>query len=52
MLRSAPILCQMIGLDLSESPYLKGILSDTKQIRNRAFHYIAEFFKARAQVGR
>ena len=36
----------LIGLDFSESPYLRGILNDVRQIRNRAFHYITQFFAA------
>jgi tetratricopeptide (TPR) repeat protein len=35
---------QLVGLDFSESRYLSGILDDVKQIRDRAFHYAAEFF--------
>lgn len=34
----------LIGLDFSASPYLSGILDDAKQIRDRAFHYAAQFF--------
>jgi class 3 adenylate cyclase/predicted ATPase len=34
----------LIGLDFSTSPHLKGILGDARQIRNRAFHYAAQFF--------
>jgi len=36
----------LIGLDFSASPYLRGILNDARQIRDRAFHYIAQFFSA------
>jgi predicted ATPase/class 3 adenylate cyclase len=36
----------LIGLDFSESPYLRGILNDARQIRDRAFHYAAQFFAA------
>ncbi|MBV9209655.1 MAG: AAA family ATPase, partial [Acidobacteria bacterium] len=39
----------LIGLDFSASPYLSGILTDAKQIRDRAFHYATQFF---ASVGR
>ncbi len=39
----------LIGLDFSGSPFLSGILNDAKQIRDRAFHYAAQFFAA---VGR
>lgn len=31
---------QLIGLDFSDSPHLKGILDDPKQISDRALHYL------------
>jgi predicted ATPase len=34
----------LIGFDFSDSPHLQGILGDARQIRDRAFHYMAEFF--------
>lgn len=40
------VLGQLLGFDFSSSPYLRGILDDAQQVRNRAFHYIALFFKA------
>lgn len=39
----------LIGFDFSSSPYLRGILGDARQIRDRAFHYIAQFFAAVAR---
>ena len=36
----------LIGLDFYQSPYLQGILSDARQIHDRAFHYVAQFFAA------
>jgi class 3 adenylate cyclase/tetratricopeptide (TPR) repeat protein len=36
----------LIGFDFSTSPYLQGILHDARQIRDRAFHYLAQFFSA------
>ncbi|RLC79076.1 MAG: hypothetical protein DRJ03_13310 [Chloroflexi bacterium] len=39
----------LIGFDFSTSPYLRGILGDARQIRDRAFHYITQFFTAVAQ---
>jgi predicted ATPase/class 3 adenylate cyclase len=36
----------LIGLDFSQSPYLQGILGDARQIHDRAFHYVAQFFAA------
>src|SRR6185503_9720256 len=40
----AHFLGHLIGLDFSDSPDLQGILSDARQIRERAFHYAAQFF--------
>ncbi len=34
----------MIGFDFSTSPHLQGILGDARQIRELAFHYLAQFF--------
>ncbi|HEX5809020.1 MAG TPA: adenylate/guanylate cyclase domain-containing protein, partial [Anaerolineales bacterium] len=34
----------LIGFDFSTSPYLQGILGDARQIRDRAFHFVAQFF--------
>jgi serine/threonine protein kinase/tetratricopeptide (TPR) repeat protein len=41
----------LIGLDFSESPYLAGILDDSKQVRGRAFHYASQFFSEQARGG-
>lgn len=41
----------LIGLDFSSSPYLRGILSDAKQIRDRAWHYLAQFLAATTRQG-
>ncbi|HEX8748381.1 MAG TPA: tetratricopeptide repeat protein, partial [Pyrinomonadaceae bacterium] len=35
---------QLIGLDFSDSPHLKAILDDPKQISERALHYLINFF--------
>ena len=43
---AAHFIGHLIGLDFSQSPYLRGILSDARQIRDRAFHYAAQFFAA------
>ena len=40
---------QLIGFDYSTSPHLSGILGDARQIRDLAFHYLAEFFKEAAR---
>jgi tetratricopeptide (TPR) repeat protein len=34
----------LIGFDFSTSPYLQGILGDARQIRDRAFHFVSQFF--------
>ena len=34
----------LIGLDYSDSPHLKGILGDARQIHSLAFHYASQFF--------
>ena len=39
----------LIGFDFSASPYLRGILRDARQIRDRAFHYLLHFFAAVAE---
>lgn len=41
----------LIGLDYSSSPYLRGMLSDVKQIRDRALHYLAQFLAAATTRG-
>jgi class 3 adenylate cyclase len=42
---SAHLLGHLVGVDFSDSPHVKGILGDPGQIRNRAFHVAAEFFR-------
>jgi predicted ATPase len=37
---------QLLGLDFSGSPYLRDLLHDREQIRQRAFHYMQQFFTA------
>jgi class 3 adenylate cyclase/predicted ATPase len=34
----------LIGFDYSNSPHLRGILGDARQVRNLAFHYAAQLF--------
>ena len=41
----AHLLGHLIGLDFSDSPHLRGILDDPKQIRTRAFHAGAQAFR-------
>jgi class 3 adenylate cyclase/tetratricopeptide (TPR) repeat protein len=40
----AHLLGQLIGFDYSASPHVSGIRDDARQIRDRAFHYAAQFF--------
>jgi class 3 adenylate cyclase/tetratricopeptide (TPR) repeat protein len=40
-----------LGLDFSASPYLSGILQDSRQIHDRALHYAVQFFSALAREG-
>jgi len=47
----AHLLGHLIGLDFSESPHLRGILDDPKQIRTRAFHAAAQAFRRYAARG-
>jgi class 3 adenylate cyclase/tetratricopeptide (TPR) repeat protein len=37
---------QLIGLDYSADPHIAGIASEAKQIRDRAFHALAQYFRA------
>jgi class 3 adenylate cyclase len=49
----AHLLGHLIGLDFSDSPHVRGILDDPKQIRTRAFHAAAQAFRrfsARGQL--
>ncbi len=41
---AAHFIGQLVGFDFSESPYLKGILVDAQQVRDLAFHYLAQVF--------
>ena len=46
----AALLGQLIGLDFASSPFIAGIVGDPKQIRDRAFHSAAQYFKAIAAI--
>jgi class 3 adenylate cyclase/tetratricopeptide (TPR) repeat protein len=43
------LLGHLIGLDYSASPHIAGILQDAKQIRDRAFHAAAQYFRRLSQ---
>jgi class 3 adenylate cyclase/tetratricopeptide (TPR) repeat protein len=45
----AHIIGQLIGYDFSESPYLRGLLQDPRQLRSLSFSYLVRFFVAAAQ---
>ena len=42
---NAHIVGQLIGLDFSHSAHVEGITRDGKQLRNRAFHVLAQMFR-------
>jgi len=41
----AHLLGHLIGIEWRDSPHVRGILDDPKQIRNRAFHAAAQLFR-------
>ena len=47
----AHLLGHLIGLDFADSPHVKGILQDGRQVRNRAFHAAAQMFRRVALAG-
>ena len=48
----AHLLGHLIGLDFSDSPHVRGILDDPKQIRTRAFHAAAQAFRHFSEKGK
>ncbi len=44
-LAHAHLLGHLIGLDFSDSKYVKGIIDDARQIRNRGFHTAAQMLR-------
>ncbi|RZT93790.1 ATP-binding protein [Rivibacter subsaxonicus] len=46
----AHLLGQLIGLDFSGSPHVRGILDDARQIRNRGFHAAAQLLRLTAAL--
>jgi predicted ATPase/class 3 adenylate cyclase len=42
----APFIGHLLGFDFAASPHLHGILDNARQLRDRAFHYLAQFFEA------
>jgi class 3 adenylate cyclase/tetratricopeptide (TPR) repeat protein len=49
-LMRAHFIGHLVGLDFSASPHLAGILDDAKQVRGRAFHYVAQLFREVARA--
>ena len=45
----AHVLGQLIGLDFTSSPHVRGIADDVIQIRNRGFHVVAQLFRRLAE---
>jgi predicted ATPase/class 3 adenylate cyclase len=41
---------QLLGFDFRDSPYLKGVLDDAMQLRDRAWIYLGEFIKATSEL--
>ena len=41
----AHIIGQLLGFDLSASPYVQGVLEDAQQLRDRALVYLGEYFQ-------
>jgi class 3 adenylate cyclase/predicted ATPase len=42
----------LIGLDFSSSPFVQSVLGDTRQLRDRSFHYCCQYFAAVADTNR
>ncbi|HET9589304.1 MAG TPA: adenylate/guanylate cyclase domain-containing protein [Anaerolineales bacterium] len=40
----AAFIGELLGFDFSESAYVRGIRNEARQIRDRSFHHIAQFF--------
>jgi class 3 adenylate cyclase/tetratricopeptide (TPR) repeat protein len=45
----AQFIGQLLGLDFSASPQLRGLMNDPEQIRQRGFHCLQQFFSAIAR---
>ena len=44
----AHIIGQLLGFDFSDSPHLRGVRDDARQLRDRALIYLGEFFRMAA----
>src|SRR5262249_19566061 len=47
----ASFIGELLGFDFSESTYVRGIRKDARQIRDRSFNSVAQFFEQLAQDG-
>ncbi len=45
------VIGHLIGLNFSESPYLRGLLNDPRQLRQQALFYLTRFFRTVASQG-
>jgi predicted ATPase/class 3 adenylate cyclase len=45
----ADILAHLLGMDASDSPHVRAIAGDARQLRNRAFHVVAQLFRRLSQ---
>ncbi len=45
----AHVIGHLIGLDFSDSPHLRGLLNDPRQLRQQALFYLTRFFKSICQ---
>lgn len=48
-LMKAQFLGHLLGFDFSESPFLRSVLGNAQQIRDRAFQYLCDYLSARAR---
>ncbi len=49
-LDQAHFIGHLLGYDFSDSPHIRPLLADPRQIRDRAFHYVVQFFRKMAGV--
>jgi class 3 adenylate cyclase/tetratricopeptide (TPR) repeat protein len=47
----AHIIGQLLGWNFDDSPHLRGVLDDARQLRDRALIYLGEFFRMAAAAG-
>jgi class 3 adenylate cyclase/tetratricopeptide (TPR) repeat protein len=47
-IEKAHVIGHLIGLNFADSPYLRGLLQDPRQLRQQALFYLTQFFKTAA----